>query len=174
MAHVPPDVVDISAQFAPQMVGAAMAKLWSVDGPRLVPLLDAHGGTAECCPITYQRAEDPVLLCDGRTYERTDALKWLLDSNTSPWTLLELRHKHALKLEPLREAFECLLSKQPLTGRARLPPTRGHRARSTHRTAIQHQVSRQHQITEQAQGIRHARRPVRIQTAKEERLGRTN
>lgn len=43
-----------------------------------------------CCPITQQRFTDPVLTCDGHTYERSAIEKWLQDHLTSPLTGLQL------------------------------------------------------------------------------------
>lgn len=38
------------------------------------------------CPITMMLMVDPVVCCDGHTYERTAISKWLATHNTSPLT----------------------------------------------------------------------------------------
>lgn len=38
------------------------------------------------CPITLQRMSDPVILCDGHTYERSAIEAWLRAHSTSPMT----------------------------------------------------------------------------------------
>ena len=38
------------------------------------------------CPITHELLRDPVVACDGHTYEKADIEKWLRSRNTSPMT----------------------------------------------------------------------------------------
>ena len=45
------------------------------------------------CPITNQIFFDPVLTCDGISYERKAIEQWLLKYNTSPVTNLALESK---------------------------------------------------------------------------------
>lgn len=45
------------------------------------------------CPITSEVMEDPVILADGRSYERHAILKWLETSSKSPMTGAVLEHK---------------------------------------------------------------------------------
>eukprot|EP01103_Thecamoeba_quadrilineata_P011284 TRINITY_DN2661_c0_g1_i1.p1 TRINITY_DN2661_c0_g1~~TRINITY_DN2661_c0_g1_i1.p1 ORF type:complete len:1060 (+),score=197.28 TRINITY_DN2661_c0_g1_i1:52-3231(+) len=45
------------------------------------------------CPITGAPVVDPVITCDGFTYERSAIEKWLLTSDTSPLTGLRLESK---------------------------------------------------------------------------------
>ncbi|KAL2346496.1 hypothetical protein Fmac_000496 [Flemingia macrophylla] len=43
------------------------------------------------CPISLEAMEDPVTLCTGQTYERSNILKWLsLGHNTCPTTMQDL------------------------------------------------------------------------------------
>lgn len=67
------------------------------DSARLAAQLDAASKTNFaalqrdfCCPITQQRFTDPVLTCDGHTYERSAIETWLQDHLTSPLTGLNL------------------------------------------------------------------------------------
>lgn len=43
------------------------------------------------CPITLDLFEDPVVTCDGHSYSRWAICKWLMKSNKSPMTDLELQ-----------------------------------------------------------------------------------
>lgn len=45
------------------------------------------------CPITSEVMEDPVIVADGRSYERAAIQKWLETSNKSPMTGATLEHK---------------------------------------------------------------------------------
>eukprot|EP01103_Thecamoeba_quadrilineata_P011285 TRINITY_DN2661_c0_g2_i1.p1 TRINITY_DN2661_c0_g2~~TRINITY_DN2661_c0_g2_i1.p1 ORF type:complete len:1075 (+),score=177.70 TRINITY_DN2661_c0_g2_i1:81-3305(+) len=45
------------------------------------------------CPITNEPVVDPVITCDGYTYERSAIEKWLLTSDVSPLTGLKLQSK---------------------------------------------------------------------------------
>ena len=38
------------------------------------------------CPITHDLLREPVVACDGHTYERTAIEKWLRSRNISPMT----------------------------------------------------------------------------------------
>jgi hypothetical protein len=106
-------VVNLAVHFDPHHLGAALARLWTIDGRDLVPTLDAHGDTAQC-PLTLEAFSDPVLLANGSVYERRDILKWLDNNNTDPCTNTTLPHKTILKLEPLRMAtHEYHLSIRP-------------------------------------------------------------
>ena len=51
----------------------------------------ANAPDAFICPITRSIMEDPVIISDGRTYERTAIEKWLNKSKTSPLTNEPLR-----------------------------------------------------------------------------------
>ena len=44
------------------------------------------------CPITAEIMEDPVVIADGKTYERAAIEQWLQDKDTSPSTGAELPH----------------------------------------------------------------------------------
>jgi len=45
------------------------------------------------CPITGEIMQDPVICCDGHSYERTSIQAWLAGHSTSPLTGAELEHK---------------------------------------------------------------------------------
>jgi hypothetical protein len=38
------------------------------------------------CPITYELFREPVVACDGHTYEKAAIEKWLTQKDTSPRT----------------------------------------------------------------------------------------
>jgi hypothetical protein len=46
------------------------------------------------CPITLQPMQDPVLIRDGHSYERSAIKKWFENHNTSPLTNKKLLSKH--------------------------------------------------------------------------------
>ena len=82
-------------------IGTAMARLWTIDDSRLVPLVDVTGNATDRCPITLEQLLDPVLLSDGQVYERGAVLQWLAAHSSSPCTNEALQHKSVLKLTPL-------------------------------------------------------------------------
>ena len=45
------------------------------------------------CPITAEIMEDPVVIADGKTYERAAIEQWLARSNLSPMTGGQLDHR---------------------------------------------------------------------------------
>jgi hypothetical protein len=58
------------------------------------------------CPITTELMEDPVILEDGRSYERSAITKWLTSSQRSPMTGAALEHKHVLPNVNLKALIE--------------------------------------------------------------------
>ena len=44
------------------------------------------------CPLTLEPMQDPVVTCDGQTYERGAIEQWLAQSSTSPLTGQQLPH----------------------------------------------------------------------------------
>ena len=69
-------LVDISREFYPETVGFGLARLWTVDGHLLVPVLDGRVEIPHC-PLSLEPFQDPVLLADGFLCERTHIEKWL-------------------------------------------------------------------------------------------------
>lgn len=55
------------------------------------------------CPITLEVMKDPVMDCDGNTYERENILKWMKKHPTSPITRNPLKKKHLVPNRALRE-----------------------------------------------------------------------
>lgn len=113
---------DLSTKFLPGQVGDALAQLWTVDGTQLAPAFDVYG-SEPCCPITLESIADPVLLSDGAVYEREKALGWMQTHENAPHTNVLFDHKTALRLEPLHEIIDHLLSCGRFagsTGRAQL------------------------------------------------------
>jgi hypothetical protein len=50
-------VLDVSPQFAPTEIAAALARLWAVDGEKLIPAVDVRGVRPKC-PITLEPLQD--------------------------------------------------------------------------------------------------------------------
>jgi hypothetical protein len=48
------------------------------------------------CPITREIFFDPVMTCDGQTYERQAVTEWLKDHDTSPLTGLPLANRNLM------------------------------------------------------------------------------
>mmetsp|Transcript_18147 Transcript_18147/g.32377 ORF Transcript_18147/g.32377 Transcript_18147/m.32377 type:complete len:757 (+) Transcript_18147:71-2341(+) len=58
------------------------------------------------CPISQLCMHDPVLLCDGHSYERHNIMKWIEQHNKSPVTGAELLNKTLYPNHALRNAIE--------------------------------------------------------------------
>ena len=57
------------------------------------------------CPITHTTMVDPVMTCDGMTYERVAIERWLQTQNTSPLTGAVLANKTLVPNYALRDAI---------------------------------------------------------------------
>ncbi|PRP81596.1 hypothetical protein PROFUN_01103 [Planoprotostelium fungivorum] len=66
-------------------------------------------------PITQELMLDPVLCCDGYTYERGSIEKWLRTSHTSPMTNLKLQTKKMFENRVLKNLIEQFREKVKLT-----------------------------------------------------------
>ena len=104
-------IVDPSAGFPPQAIGAAFLKQWVLHGAEILP----RGADPPECPITLERIESPVLLSDGSLYEEDAILRWLREHDTAPCTNLPLQEKIILKLKPLRTVVEHVLFDSSVT-----------------------------------------------------------
>jgi hypothetical protein len=58
------------------------------------------------CPVSQQVMHDPVVLCDGHTYERRYIERWLQEHNTSPVSGLQLPQRDIYPNHALRNAIE--------------------------------------------------------------------
>ena len=58
------------------------------------------------CPITQGIMEDPVITCDGHTYEKEAISEWLEDHDKSPLTNLTLETKRLIPNVALRSAID--------------------------------------------------------------------
>lgn len=58
------------------------------------------------CPITTDVMQDPVILADGRSYERSAIEQWLASSKRSPMTGAALEHNHVLPNVNLKALIE--------------------------------------------------------------------
>lgn len=67
-----------------------------------------------CCPITSSLMREPVVTCDGHTYEREAIETWLKSHNTSPLTgAVLLENKNLTPVLFVRNAVNSLLDKHP-------------------------------------------------------------
>lgn len=127
--------LDVAPLFPPRLLGAALAKVWGVDGQQLVPTMDSSGAEA-CCPITLQTMHDPTLLADGYVYERDAISRWLRGHSRAPCTNVSLPHKHLLRLAPLAEAVQVFLTLQSGPHKDVSLPARLHRAATAAEAAL--------------------------------------
>ena len=67
---------------------------------------------ALCCSITQDLMRDPVVTCDGHTYERKAIEKWLSAHETSPNTGQTLRHKELAPNVMARGLVQAWLQEQ--------------------------------------------------------------
>ncbi|KAK9909205.1 hypothetical protein WJX75_008707 [Coccomyxa subellipsoidea] len=63
-----------------------------------------------CCPITHEILRDPVVACDGYSYERGPITNWLQTHNTSPMTNEPLESKYLVPNRALLAAIRVLYS----------------------------------------------------------------
>ena len=64
------------------------------------------------CPITFEIMEDPVICCDGHSYERAAIERWLTNHNTSPKTNAILQHHNVTANIALRGAIGSFLERR--------------------------------------------------------------
>lgn len=66
------------------------------------------------CPITQELMLDPVIACDGHTYERRAIDEWLRQHNTSPLTSQQLENRTLLPSHTLKRMIrEFIDNNQP-------------------------------------------------------------
>ena len=87
------------------------------------------------CPISHQIMHDPVVLCDGHTYEKRHIERWLEAANSSPVTGSELPSKvffpnHALR-NAIEEYFSELFSTHKRKIRKAIVPHLGSKGKAT-------------------------------------------
>jgi hypothetical protein len=68
------------------------------------------------CPITQEIMTDPVLTCDGHTYERASIAEWLQTHSTAPITGAELENKALIPNHLVRSQIKDYLQSQPRAG----------------------------------------------------------
>lgn len=61
------------------------------------------------CPISLNIMEDPVIACDGHSYERVAIEKWFKTNKTSPVTNIKLKNKSLIENHALRNAIDDYL-----------------------------------------------------------------
>jgi hypothetical protein len=64
------------------------------------------------CPITEEVFTDPVMTCDGHTYERKAIEAWLSNHDTSPVTNLHLNNKNLIPNTVLKNLIKNLVGKK--------------------------------------------------------------
>jgi len=64
------------------------------------------------CPITGEIMEDPVICCDGHSYDRHGIELWLATHSTSPLTGAELESKHMVPNHALRKVIQEWIARQ--------------------------------------------------------------
>merc|ERR1719375_42143 len=69
-------------------------------------IAQSHVPAEFLCPITQDCMEDPVILADGRSYERSAIEMWLRTSKRSPMTGAALEHTHMLPNINLKALIE--------------------------------------------------------------------
>jgi hypothetical protein len=63
------------------------------------------------CPITLTMMKEPVIACDGHSYEKESIMKWFETKQTSPVTNLPLPNQMLIENHTLKSAIEEFLSK---------------------------------------------------------------
>jgi Mg-chelatase subunit ChlD len=58
------------------------------------------------CPISLNIMDDPVIACDGHSYERNEIEKWFKTNTTSPVTNIKLDNKILIENHALRSAID--------------------------------------------------------------------
>jgi len=74
--------------------------------------LDDDAPEAFLCPITQEIMTDPVLTCDGHTYERKSITDWLKNHSTSPVTGAELENKNLIPNHLIRSQIREFVEKK--------------------------------------------------------------
>lgn len=69
----------------------------------------AKGFDAFLCPITREYMEDPVICCDGHTYERFAIEMWLRSNSRSPKTNQPLASRELIPNHALRASIEAVM-----------------------------------------------------------------
>lgn len=72
-------------------------------------LQTSHLPRSIMCPITRMPLCDPVICADGYSYERSELIKWLTKSKTSPITGAELSHLCLTPNHTLRNTISELI-----------------------------------------------------------------
>tara|TARA_B100000676_G_C17962623_1_gene778506 strand:+ start:321 stop:962 length:642 start_codon:yes stop_codon:yes gene_type:complete len=91
---------------------AAEAEKRAAEAEEMAELAVINGSNGECferfkCPITQRLIKDPVITCDGHTYEREAIEKWFVMNDTSPFTGVALDSKVLVPNHAVRKAIEA-------------------------------------------------------------------
>ena len=71
------------------------------------------------CPITHALMQDPVMIADGYSYERSAILRWLSEHTTSPVTGQVLAHEFVTPSHTLRNTISELVIETTTNARRR-------------------------------------------------------
>tara|TARA_B100000900_G_scaffold392595_1_gene388239 strand:- start:1675 stop:2307 length:633 start_codon:yes stop_codon:yes gene_type:complete len=90
---------------------ATEAEKRAAEAEEMAELAVINGSNGECferfkCPITQRLIKDPVITCDGHTYEREAIEEWFVTHDTSPLTGAALRNKSLVPNYAVRKAIE--------------------------------------------------------------------
>ena len=91
---------------------AVEAEKRAVEAEEMAELAVINGSSGKCferfmCPITQRLIKDPVITCDGHTYEREAIEKWFVMHVTSPLTGLALDSNVLVPNHAMRKAIEA-------------------------------------------------------------------
>lgn len=83
----------------------------AAEAEEMAELAVINGSNGECfekfkCPITQRLIKDPVITCDGHTYERKAIEEWFKMHDTSPFTGAKLSNKTLVHNLAVRKAIE--------------------------------------------------------------------
>jgi hypothetical protein len=68
----------------------------------------SKGQEALLCPITREIMTDPVICCDGHTYEREAITQWFRSNSRSPKTNQELASRVLIPNHAMRNTIESM------------------------------------------------------------------
>ena len=102
--------------FPSELLGAALARLWTVNGLalELVDVVDACGAILDSdlciCSFTTERPANPAMTEDGQVYSMGNITRWLNEKDTSPNTNKTLTSKSTMRLLSLKDVISHFLS----------------------------------------------------------------
>jgi hypothetical protein len=90
-------IEDVSSKFRSMGLGVSEAhNKYKEDLLRMKEAFKGEIPETFYCPITREIFFDPVMTCDGQTYERQAVAEWLKTHDTSPLTGLPLANRNLM------------------------------------------------------------------------------